>query len=679
MTQSGTADFDLARGWRIELAASAGRETGPAATAAEELDTTLAAIAGGPREGAGLVLRLSHRPAARAERTAPARDGFVWNADTAEDGSVTVRLAGHTPAGLLYAAYAFLEALGCAWPGHRPQDARLPRGTRFRIPAARAEHAGFAGRCLILGHHAFLAEAEAWIAWAARNRLNTLFVHTAEDGLALGAAPMAQWQAMAPRVKRALARTGMTLELGGHGLSRLLPRALFETMPDAFRMKDGARTPDHNLDPLDADGMAHVRANARAWFQAHPGAKVYHLWPDDIPGGGWSYSPACEGLSASDQALIAANALAEELEAIDPAAEVAHIAYHDTEDAPRAVRPRANVSLLWAPRMRCYARGTADPACPVNARYPARLAASTALFEEAAARPARVFEYYLDAILFKSVLPPLAGVMAEDAAAYRAAGIHTWQALMVGGRPWAAPQVNAYVFARLAWDATPDPQAATRSFCTALAGNAAGDHLVRHFAHLENAFARALDFGPGEAQPAGAAGAGRFLDEPPTDMGDPWHAGRDDLRARLAVCPAIAADVDAAARALAAARAETDRPDAIAGLETEFALTRLWFRFHEARLALYLAFAEDDADATATRLGDAYAACDAVDAWAHAHIAEARYRDNTILLHWLFWRLRLDWIRECTAPGEDARAAIRAEREADMAARFARAATLWQD
>jgi len=58
-------------------------------------------------------------------------------------------------------------------------------------------------------------------------------------------------------------------------------------------------------------------------------------------------------------------------------------------------------------------------------------------------------------------------------------------------------------------------------------------------------------------------------------------------------------------------------------------------------------------------------------------VAEPCYQTNTKLLHWLFWRLRLDWIREQLAPAGPQREAIRTDREADMTTRFAQGRTLW--
>jgi hypothetical protein len=166
----------------------------------------------------------------------------------------------------------------------------------------------------------------------------------------------------------------------------------------------------------------------------------------DLPPG------ASSGREVSEVALRTANAVAEVVEDSHPAAQVAFLAYHDTEEVPRGVRPRHNVCLLFAPRERCYDHALADPACQRNARYRELFRAQVEHFGAAGAAPPRVFEYWFDAILFAGGVPDLTGTMGEDLAFYHDAGAHTVQILMTGhGRP-PPPHPNPLAFARLAWD-----------------------------------------------------------------------------------------------------------------------------------------------------------------------------------------------------------------------------------
>jgi hypothetical protein len=131
--------------------------------------------------------------------------------------------------------------------------------------------------------------------------------------------------------------------------------------------------------------------------------------------------------------------------------QIAFLAYHDTEEVPRGVRPRSNVCLVFAPRERCYEHALTDPACRRNARFRELLLAQIDYFRSAQAAPPRVFEYWFDAILFADGVPDLTETMATDLAFYRDAGVHTVQMLMTGhGRP-PGPQANVAAFPRLAW------------------------------------------------------------------------------------------------------------------------------------------------------------------------------------------------------------------------------------
>jgi hypothetical protein len=219
------------------------------------------------------------------------------------------------------------------------------------------------------------------------------------------------------------------------------------------------------------------RSSLAHYFRAHPEVDVFHLWKADLPAPMRSV-----GSEPSDRALASTNAAADVLEDIGSSATLAFLAYHETEQAPTRVRPRRNVCLLWAPRERCYAHQADDTGCRLNVRYRERFFAQLEHFQSSGSPPARVFEYYLDSILFRPAPPPLAGVIGGDLAFYREAGAHAVQALMTGHGPWREPHPNAWLFARLAWDASRDTDALVGDFCQALFGADAAAHVERYLA-----------------------------------------------------------------------------------------------------------------------------------------------------------------------------------------------------
>ena len=321
------AELDLARDWHIVLPSVA-----PVARlAADELQDVLQRIA-----GRRLPVERETRPGSSSIRLVHdtgGRDGFAWQAD-----ANGVELHGRNPRGLLYAVYDFLEALGCRWVSPGASGERLPSGTRFDLPDGPvSETAALLGRCLIVGHYAFMQDVEDWIVWAARNRLNTIFCHVIDGPLALGAAPEGQWQAHKEAAVALARQRGMVIEHGGHGLAALLPRKLFRRMPEAFRYHDGKRVRDYNFCPSCEEGLSVIRQHAEAHFRAHPEVDVFHLWPDDIPGGGWCECERCRDYTPSEQSLLAVNAAAEVLGAVNPDAQISFIAYMDTEAVPARV------------------------------------------------------------------------------------------------------------------------------------------------------------------------------------------------------------------------------------------------------------------------------------------------------------------------------------------------------
>lgn len=647
-------DLSLTPAWSIELTSDAA----PARLAAAELQRSIRRI-GGPA-----LPIVAAAPGPRlALRHGPAGDGFVRAPD-----AQGLLLRGDGPRGLLYAAYDLLEALGCRWLGPGPDGERLPRHERVRLPGeALADRPAIAGRGLIIGHDLFLDEAEGWVAWAARARLNTIFIHTIDDGLALGACRLERWAARRAAVLPLLRERGLRLELGGHHLRDLLPRGLFRARPELFRHDGRRRTPDFNCCVSSPEALAIMGERAAALFARFPEAEVYHLWPADILGGGWCRCPRCAPLSPADQALTATNAVAEALAAVRPGARVAYLAYHDTEAPPGLVEPRPNVELLFAPRPRSYARGLGDPASPQNAAYAARLAANLARFGGPGAGRSAVFEYYLDGILFKSAPPPLPAVIAADMRHYRDAGVGAVHALMTGDRPWLAAPLNAGLFARLAWDPERDP---ARLLDAELAARAPRSPAALRAAYdgLGAAWQAALDLHPAELAARVEHTALRdVVAQPPADVLDFMAAPRPHSERRL---ERLRAARDQLARGRAAwaevsAAAFADAP-ALAAERAEWEAGALLIELLAARQELYVLAGRD---APRQRLAAAFAAAqaalDALQAWAAAHVPAPARAGHGLLRAIL--QLHLDRIYDERLAPPWRRAALRARRAAHIA------------
>jgi len=629
--------------WVIELAS----DDRTARLAAEELRAHLAAL-GGPL----LPIVAAAEGPRIALRHGPAGESFVRAADAA--GLV---LKGEGPRGLLYAVYELLEALGCRWPA--PGEQQIPRRARLQLPAAGvADRPALARRGLIIGHDHYLAEAEGWIVWAARNRLNTIFVHTTIHAPALGACRLSSWRARRRTLLPLIRQRGMALELGGHHLRDMLPRRLFGVAPALFRHDGQRRVPDHNLCVSSPQALAWVRRTAAAFFKAYPEAELYHLWPDDLRAGGWCHCPQCAARSPADQALIAMNALAEALPQ-GRGKRLAYLAYHDTEAPPTHVPPHHALVPLFAPRLRSYAEGIDGPA---NASVLAHLARCGRVF----AAPPAVFEYYLDGILFKSAPPPLPTTLAADLRAYAAAGVQAAHALLTGDRPFLHAPVNAYLFARLAWAPGGDPQALLADYAAARAPHAA-PALALAYAELEAAWRPALARDPAADSAVGRVRGRDPVAAPPADVLDTIAEPRRAAELRL---EAMASAEVAIARGRAAwdvvVAVEGRDGAALAGERAEWEHGAALLRYLRLRQQLYLLVERGaPTERLVEALAEAQGALDMLTGWSARHVPRAAHAGHQLLR--APFQLQLDHIADRALLSPLARLRLRARRAGDLA------------
>ncbi len=612
-------ELPLTPGWHVAY-----RQNHPVGRfAARELKETLRQL-GAPEasEGAGPRLLLEHGAVG---------DGFERLADG--DG---LTLRGEGPNGLLYAVYDLLEDLGCRWVAPDDGGTFIPKLAEVVLPAvSKRDSPALPGRCLTVGHDIFLQQAPAWIGWAARNKLNRIFVHTTPHDLALGACRLSSYAAARRDLLPLLHGRGLTLELGGHHLSALVPRALFGRDPTAFRFDGKKRTPDANFCPSSARALEWLRENGRAFFLRYPEAEVYHLWPDDLPGGGWCRCERCAGDSPAEQALRATNALAEALVQVNPHARLSFLLYYDTQAPPLKVRPAPNVVPCFAPRLRSYAHGVADAASEVNRDVWRDWLRTLGYFGRAGAQ---VFEYYLDGLLFKSALPPLGEVMGADLRAYRDSGAHTVQVLLTGDRPWLSVPPNAYHFARLAWNPDAKAQELLRDFARVRAPGRE-NALLESYAALSDAWQPVLDFGPGEtALSLDTAGRLDWVTNPLRDVLDYMVAPQPLRERRLRRMSALPA---ALARGVSV---WTHLRAAVPGEWQEFRAAEQLLLFLWRRQQLYVLYGRGAPKFEIARtLRLARAPLAASNRWGKAHLKGARTLANHELIR-LLAGLQLDHI-----------------------------------
>ncbi len=462
--------------WHISVSPTA---SPPERLAGRELSRYLEQIT-----GAAFAVVEEARPTGTCIRLAAEQgrvDGF--RVEVAPD---RIAISGSTPRGALYGAYDLLERLGCRWHYLGALGETVPRLDRASLPVGSvAQEASFPVRSVFLGYPSYFERFEEWLDLFAKLRINGIAVHGID------------WTTYdRDRYLPMIAERGFILEYGGHLMPGLVPRTLFEEHPEYFRMnEEGERVADYNFCPS-SDALALMQRNARALFEKAPEIRYWHVWADDLMGGGWCFCPRCEGMSPGDQNALATNALAETLAEASPDAALALLAYHDTGRAP-TIAPAPNVFLLHAPRERCYRHAFDDPDCRRNREeYLPDWRALRDMFLAVSPDALHEFSYYSDGILYREMQPPQIDVIPADARFFRAEGLHAHQNLMVAYRDWRSPPFSLVLSSRAAWNADTDGQAELEDFCRAYYGDAVAERMVDYYREVDRACNHLFDGDP---------------------------------------------------------------------------------------------------------------------------------------------------------------------------------------
>jgi hypothetical protein len=240
-------------------------------------------------------------------------------------------------------------------------------------------------------------DAGPWLDWIEETALTLLVFHAGPQGLI----DFVSSEAGANLLSQARSRR-IEIEYSMHALSYLLPRGLFKEHPDWFRLDArGERAPDSNLCPSSAGAMDFLRERVKGLAASLVSTTSrYHFWADD--GGKWCHCESCAGLSASDQNMLAMNALLQGVRAQDPEGKLSYLAYNEAAAPPEMVAPAPGIFLEFAPIERCFRHSLGDEKCAVNRPIARRAKALTALFDAA---QGMVLEYWLDASLFANWKP----------------------------------------------------------------------------------------------------------------------------------------------------------------------------------------------------------------------------------------------------------------------------------
>lgn len=200
---------------------------------------------------------------------------------------------------------------------------------------------------------------------------------------------------------------GIDIEFEEHMMSFLLPRDLFSTHPEYFRMNEnGERVNDANGCPSSKGALEEVFKNAKEiGARYEPTNNKYYFWLDD--GGGVCHCPKCKELNDADQALIFENVVIEALKELNPEATLAHLCYANTIDPPKKVKPHKDIFLEFAPFYRSWSYPLKDEWVEgkfnmTHGKYLKSLKEHLKVFP---AETAQVLEYWMDDSLFSDWKP----------------------------------------------------------------------------------------------------------------------------------------------------------------------------------------------------------------------------------------------------------------------------------
>ena len=185
---------------------------------------------------------------------------------------------------------------------------------------------------------------------------------------------------------------GLAVEYEMHAAGYLMPPELYAEHPEYFRINaKGERTADCNFCVSEPKALSLFAARAAGLAENLYGSSdTFYFWMDD----GYDlhcHCPCCRALSASDQQLIAINAMLREIKKKKPNARMAYLAYMDSILPPTSVLPENGVFLEYAPFEKYTAKGEDAPMRIAREREMLR-----PLMEFFQDGPCRVLEYWYD-------------------------------------------------------------------------------------------------------------------------------------------------------------------------------------------------------------------------------------------------------------------------------------------
>jgi hypothetical protein len=215
---------------------------------------------------------------------------------------------------------------------------------------------------------------------------------------------------------------GLTIEYELHCAGYLLPRELFETRPELFRMNAaGERAKDYNFCFSNEEAVElFVQRAVELAGQLYKSSHKFYFWLDDGKDAK-CHCPKCQQISAADQQLEINNRILKALKEKYSDAKLAYLAYFETMELPKNTVPEEGTFLEYAPIER-------DMKKPIEQMDPKEKENLLKLIEFFGKKDAKVLEYWYDNSLFSNwtkppkKFEPNNELIAEDVKYYQSLG-----------------------------------------------------------------------------------------------------------------------------------------------------------------------------------------------------------------------------------------------------------------
>ena len=212
---------------------------------------------------------------------------------------------------------------------------------------------------------------------------------------------------------------GLRIEYEFHAAGWLLPRDMFDTFPEYFRMDaNGARVREIDFCRTNTAAVDFVAERAASLAKRlYRSSHRYYFWLDD--NAELCHCDKCRAMSPSDAQLTVMNAIVRRLRRDIADAKLACLAYQKFIEPPKTVRPEEGIFLEFAPIKRDMSRSAFEGE---------ELKCVDALLEFFGKTDAKVLEYWYDnSLLSKWKKPPKpffanSGMIRGDLAYYESKG-----------------------------------------------------------------------------------------------------------------------------------------------------------------------------------------------------------------------------------------------------------------